>query len=175
MRMIKDEVRKSGPKEVVASVSARVGGVLQAYAPGELPRGERQAINAKRILKFSSDNVDELFTMMQKSKTGDSYVRDIKSSPDPAIIIASDRQLDDLVRFCASPAGVETCIMTIDPTFCLGEFECTPVTYRHLLVVTRRNKTPPVLLDRSSSTIENFLLLSYSLPPANCLFGVTET
>ena len=129
MRMIKDEVRKSGPKEVVASVSARVGGVLQACAPGELPRGERQVINAKCTLKFSSDNVDELFTMMQKLKTGDSYVRDIKSSPDPAIIIASDGQLDDVVRFSVSPAVVETCIMTIDLTFCFGEFECTPVTY----------------------------------------------
>ena len=66
--------------------------------------------------------------------------------PDPAIIIASDGQLDDLVRFCASTAGVETCVMTLDPTFCLGEFECTPVTYRHLLVVTQRNKTPPVFI-----------------------------
>ena len=146
MKMIKNEIQQSGPKEVVASVSAQVGGVLQAYAPGELPRGERQAINAKRSLKFKSDEVDELFTMMQKSKTGDSYVRDIKSSPDPAIVIASDGQLDDLVRFCASPAGTETCIMTVDPTFCLGEFECTPITYRHLLVVTRRNKTSPVFL-----------------------------
>lgn len=84
--------------------------------------------------------------MMQKSKMGDCYVRDIKSSPDPAIVVASDGQLDDLVRFCASPTGVESCVMTIDPTFCLGEFECTPVTYRHLLLITRRNKTPPVFM-----------------------------
>ena len=49
-RLIKGEDRKSGPKEVVASVSARVGVVHQAYAPGELPRGERQVINAKRTL-----------------------------------------------------------------------------------------------------------------------------
>ena len=72
--MIKNEIQQSGPKEVVASVSAQVGGVLQAYAPGELPRGERQAINAKRSLKFKGEDVDELFTMMQKSKAGDSYV-----------------------------------------------------------------------------------------------------
>ena len=49
--MIKNEIHQSGPKHVVASVSAQVGGILQAYAPGELPRGERQAINAKRSLK----------------------------------------------------------------------------------------------------------------------------
>lgn len=114
--------------------------------------GERQIINAKHTLKFKSDHVDELFMMMQKSKAGDSYMQDIKSSPDPAIVIASDVQLDDLVRFCASSAGVETCIMTVHPTFCLGKFECTPITYRHLLVVTQRNKCPLCSLDRFSST-----------------------
>lgn len=40
MKLIKDEIQQSGPKEVVASVSAKVSGVLQAYAPGEFPRGE---------------------------------------------------------------------------------------------------------------------------------------
>ena len=118
--MIKNKIHQSGPKDVVASVSAPVSGILQAYTPGELPRGERQVINAKRSLKFKGEDVDVLFTMMQKSKTGDSYVRDIKSSPDLAIVIASDGQLNDLVRFCASSAGVETCITTVDPTFCLG-------------------------------------------------------
>ena len=81
--------------------------------------------------------MDELFVVMQKAKAEDTYVRDIKTSPDPAIVIASDGQLDDLVWFCAPPIGVESCIMTIDPTFSLGEFECTPVTYRQLLVQTR--------------------------------------
>lgn len=87
---------------VVASVSARVGGVLQAYTPGELPRSERQIINARCILKFQNEDVDELFSTMQKWKAGDSYVRDIKSSLDPVIIIISDGQLDDLVRFGVS-------------------------------------------------------------------------
>lgn len=57
--------------------------------------------------KFQNDDVDELFSMMRKSKTGDSYVCDIKSSPDPAIIIASDAYLDDLVKFCAYSPGVD--------------------------------------------------------------------
>ena len=146
MKMIKDGMRQSGPKNVVASVSAMVGGVLQAYAPGKLPQGERQIIKAKHTLRFQNDDVNELFSMMQKSKTSDSCVRDIKSSPDPAIIITSDGQLDDLVQFCASSAGVENYIMTVDPTFCLGTFECTPITYRQLLVNTRRNKMAPVFI-----------------------------
>ena len=46
------EIHQSGPKDLVACVSAQVGSILQAYAPGELLRGERQAINAKCSLKF---------------------------------------------------------------------------------------------------------------------------
>lgn len=146
MKMIKGEMKSSGPKEVVSSVSVKVGGVMQAVAPGELPRGERQVINAKRALRFKSEDMDELFVVMQKAKAEDTYVRDIKTSPDPAIVIASDGQLDDLVRFCAPPVGIESCVMTVDPTFSLGEFECTPVTYRQLLVQTRRGKVSPVFL-----------------------------
>ena len=36
--------------------------------------------------------------------------------------------------------------MTINPTFSLREFECTPVTYRQLLVQTRQGKVSPVFL-----------------------------
>ena len=146
MKMIKSEMKSSGAKEVVSSVSIKVGGVMKAVAPGELPRGERQVINAKRALRFQSEDMDELFVVMQKAKAEDTYVRDIKTSPDPAIVIATDGQLDDLVRFCAPPVGIDSCVMTVDPTFSLGEFKCTPVTYHQLLVQTRRGKVPPVFL-----------------------------
>ena len=33
MKMIKSEMKSSGPKEVVSSVSVKVGGVMQAAAP----------------------------------------------------------------------------------------------------------------------------------------------
>ena len=36
--------------------------------------------------------------------------------------------------------------LTVDPTFNLGDFECTPITYRHLLLTTRRYGTAPVFL-----------------------------
>ena len=38
-----------------------------------------------------------------------------------------DRQLDDLVRFCTDKD--EFGIMTIDPTFSLGDFDVTVITY----------------------------------------------
>ena len=61
-----------------------------------------------------------------------------RPSPEPAFILARDRQMDDLVRFCAIANGFS--VLTVDPMFKLG---VTPITYRHrLLVSTRSGKDP---------------------------------
>ena len=71
MKHIKSELISSNPRNVIANVSAKVGGVLEAVAPGQLPRGDMQVRNAKRSLKFQGDVADELFTVMQRSKAGE--------------------------------------------------------------------------------------------------------
>ena len=129
MKLMKEQAISSRPKDMVSSVSAKIGGVMGAFAPGQPPRGEMQVSNVKRSLAFSCNQGDELYVMMQQSKAGDDFVRDIKSTPDPAIVIAAERQLDDLVRFRVTPAGTDMSILIVDPTFCLGDFECTPITY----------------------------------------------
>ena len=100
LKMTKQEAKEVGPKEVVALVSTKVGWVIGARAPRQLPGGEMQATNAKWTLKFSEGHEDELFVMMQQAKTSDRFIRDIKAAPESAIVVASDQQLDDLVRFC---------------------------------------------------------------------------
>ena len=87
--------------------------------------------------------------MMQQAKVGDPFVHDIKTSPDPAIVLANEVQLNDLLCFCATPVGLENAMLTVDPTFCLGDFEFTPITYRHLLLETRRYGKPPIFIGPS--------------------------
>jgi len=90
---------------------------------------------------------DELYSVMFQAKQEDvsnSFVRDMKVLPEPAVILASDYQLDDLVRFGTNP--IEYCVFTIDPTFSLGKFDVTPITYRNLLLESRRNGATPVCI-----------------------------
>ena len=80
---------------------------------------------------------------MQQAQAEDpssKFVRRIRAVPDPAIVVADDCQLNDMNRFCTSSS--EFGILTVDSTFSLGEFDVTPVTYRHLLLETNRRKTP---------------------------------
>ena len=66
----------------------------------------------------------------------------MKVLPEPAVMLASDYQLNDLVRFGTN--STEHCVFTIDPTFLLGIIDVTPITYRNLLLESRKNGTPPV-------------------------------
>ena len=71
------------------------------------------------------------------------FIRSIRAT-DPAIVLVDDTQITDMVRFCTS--SIEFGILTVDPTFSLGEFDVTPITYRHLLLETKRNGNTPVFL-----------------------------
>ena len=55
-----------------------------------------------------------------------------------------DRQLSDVANFCASE--IKFVIMTIDPTFSLGEFDVTVTTYQHLLLQSRRTSNHPIFI-----------------------------
>lgn len=129
-------------------VSSNVGGSLQARTPGELPRNEQQISYFKRKTSDGTDNfADELFTVMQRCKEeprSSRFIRDVRAAPDPAMVLATNTQLFDLVKFCTNEA--KFCVMTVDPTFNLGDFDVTPVTYRNLLLESKRSKQPPVFI-----------------------------
>jgi hypothetical protein len=67
---------------------------------------------------------------MQAAKLGDRdglFVRETQPSPEPAFVLARDRQLDELEWLCTDPNTFS--ILTVDPTFNLGDFNVTPITY----------------------------------------------
>lgn len=154
MEQIRHNVQSKGPKETLAIVSAAAGGITGASHPGELPRDEKQVSNmrqslkaAKRMSALPGDPADELFILMQQAKLGDSrglFLRELKAAPEPAIIVARDYQLQDMVRFCTQENNFS--ILTVDPTFCLGDFDVTPMSYRHLLLRSCRTGQSPVFV-----------------------------
>lgn len=123
-----------GPKKVVQEVSSSFGGVASATDICQLPRGEQQVSQVKHRCKQSSVSQvgtcdDEFAAVLHKAfmeDTTQQFIREIKTLREPAIVVATNQQLIDLVRFCT--LAEEFGIMTIDPTFSLGHFDLT-VTY----------------------------------------------
>ena len=98
-------------------------------ASEQLPRNEKQVSNLKRKVtstvssgKHGDAAAANLFIVMQRAHTQDPnamFVRDVKTAPEPAIVLADDHQLQDLVRFCTS--SFDFAVLTVDPTFSLDD------------------------------------------------------
>jgi hypothetical protein len=153
MSAIKEQFQsgKDGPKRVISEVSSMVGGVLCASDACELPRNEQQVSDLKQTQKKSviagANSCDELAVVMQKAyleECNQHFIREVKTLREPGIVVAVDRQLDDLVRFCTD--DTEFGILTVDPTFSLGAFDVTVTTYRHLLLKCRRTGNYPAFI-----------------------------
>lgn len=105
----------SGAKEILSDISAKVGGVLFGSDPCSLPRNEQQVYDVKRRQKKvtygTPAGVDKLGAVMQRA-----YLEDHKNIlREPAVILALDRQLDDLAKFCTDTTKFG--ITTVGPTF----------------------------------------------------------
>ena len=140
--------------------------LTKASCSGQLPRNERQAMYLKKTK--CSGPADELYEVMFAAKQEEKqskFIRTIKVIPDPALILATDNQISELNRFCTN--FNEFCVMTVDPTFSLGDFDVTPITYRNLLCQSRRTGKPPVcigpVLIHYRKTYETYLFFSSSL------------
>ena len=151
MIKIKEESINAGPKKVISKVSSELGGVVGASDACILPRNEQQVMKAKSRIKGAKvptcTSNDEFSIVMHHAfleDSNDQFIRDVKTLREPAVVACYDRQLDDLVRFCTS--DYEFGIMTLDPTFSLGDFDVTVVTYRHLLLHSKRTGRPPVFV-----------------------------
>ena len=75
---------------------------------------------------------------------GNHFIREMRILREPAIVVGNNRQLDDPIRFCTNSTNFG--IVTIDPTFSLGEFEVTVTTYRQLTLQSRRTHNHPVFI-----------------------------
>lgn len=102
---------------------------------------------------------------MQRAYTEDPeniFIRAVNAAPEPAIVLVKEQQLNDLVRFCTSPS--EFSVLTVDPTFLLGDFD---VTYRHLLLHSKRYKAPPVCIGpvcvHYKKTFQTYLFFASSI------------
>ena len=62
---------------------------------------------------------DSHYVVMQQAFTEDpskKFVRAVNAAPEPAVVVTTDSQLNDLAHFCTS--SFEFSVLTVDPTFC---------------------------------------------------------
>ena len=109
-----------------------------------MPRDRQQIRTVHRNL-FSVDHKDEFVAILQKCKvdTDDPFIRCIQAVPEPACILATDHQLKQMEVNCADE---NFSIVTVDPTFNLGEFYVTPMVFMQKKFVRKHTEQHPICL-----------------------------
>jgi len=137
----------SSLKDTVVEVIDDAGGMLNSRCAGALPKSQQQVSYYKRGQKETGHNLDVLYNVMLQCKTsqpGKEFVRAVAAAPEPMAVLATNQQLDDMVRFLTDPADFS--IMGVDPTFNFGDFNVTPIVYRNLLLEHRTKGHSPVMV-----------------------------
>ena len=153
------------------------GGIQNVRSGSELPRNVQQAryLQKKQEVKnepITLPNTDTLAAIMQQCKATSAgphaYIRAVQAAPEPVCVLATDQQICDLVRFCTNSSKFS--VLTVDPTFNLGPFNVTPMTYKNLLVNNKEGKHPlllgPVLIHQTK-TLSPFHLFASTLISLN--------
>lgn len=151
MSALKEKCASLGPREAVRQTKANGGGVTKVESSAQMPRGERQTKYVRKTLTFSQQqfdgkNNDEVLSVLCRMKEENSgFIRDVSMGRDSlSIVLASNVQLAEIKKFCTEE--VMFTVMQIDPTFNLGPYECTPVSYQNLLLERKSTGKPPVFV-----------------------------
>ena len=153
--------KKETAKEILDNVYCSVGDVTNARSHGQLPRGPGDIYNARCAAKKAksacstvnqSPEINGIWQLLEKAKreeendSGSVFIRECRVHPDFLVVLASDRQLQDLKHFCTDPN--EFCICGADPTFNIFEENIclTVTTYRNLKLQQNSTKKPPVFI-----------------------------
>ena len=137
----------SSLKDTVVEVIFGARGMLNSRCAGALPKSQQQVSYYKRGQKETGHNFDVLYNVMLQfkiSQPGKEFVRAVAAAPEPMAVLATNQQLDDMVKFLTDPADFS--IMGVDPTFNFGDFNVTPIVYRNLLLEHRTKGHSPVMV-----------------------------
>lgn len=156
------------PKAVVSKLFNEAGGMLGATSSSEIPRNRRQVYNIQQSSVShssisTSGKPDPIFELLQQCKMdlapgGRKFIRSVNFETSPSCVIATDTQLQNVVRFCANQGP--HCILGIDPTFNMGKFYVTVTTFAYMHVVKKGTMVAPTFFGpmfiHTEKTFESF-------------------
>jgi hypothetical protein len=90
---------------------------------------------------------DELALLVERCKlhSGDkAFVRCVSLAPEPVVILSTNFQLTEIKRCCTIHNNAA--ILSIDPTFDLGNFYVTPMCFLHPMFVSRDTGKNPLFI-----------------------------
>ena len=150
-QILSENLKRLPASEAVAKTRKDLGAQLSTSSESEAPRGRTQAYDMKRERSQAScsqtnrRHTDEMTALNWFAKTdGKGFVRMQELSAEPMILLATEKQLADVSRFCTN--HINFSYLSVDPTFNFVEFSVTPTSYRNVLLKNKKTGNSPVFV-----------------------------
>lgn len=128
----------------------------------EIPPSLAKIYDISRSSK--SSKADDIIELIGRCNTEmdreDAFLRDVRSAPEFSAVLGNNRQLKDILKFCADS---NSSVLGVDPTFDLLPFNTTVSTYRHPMLIVKKSKVHPTILGpiliHSAKTFSSYFTL----------------
>lgn len=144
---------KNNPKKALFKTIKETGGVCAAESSSSLPRNVRQAKHIKQRLGLTSSStaskssIDPLMAVLELQKsTFAGFIREVVCNDLPTIMLFTDQQVDDMVRFCCHNRASFVSELGVDVTFQLGPFYLVVTTYKNTVLRVKGTNHSPCFL-----------------------------
>ena len=141
----KENLKKQGSTRALFQTVKQAGGVCGAESPSSLPRNTRQAAHLKKKEERSSMHpTDPLAAVLELQKsTFRGFIRDVTCNDLPTVMLFTDRQVDNLVKFCCLMKPGLVSELGVDLTFQLSPFYVLVTTFRNTMLEAKRSSRSP--------------------------------
>lgn len=139
---------KFNTKRALFQTVKDVGGVSGAASTSSLPRNYTQAKHIKQKLGLtpgsSEKSNDPLLAVLELQKsTFPGFIREVVCNDLPTIMLYTDNQLDNIVKFCCHKKTGLVSELGLDVTFQLGPFYVLVTTYKNTLLNVKGGSHSP--------------------------------
>ena len=139
--LMKQQLKDHAPSQVYKNMVDMVGGPSGTRTPGELPRSIKQVSDFNEKCQPKEDPVDDL---MNYARHKEQVVLRHEDIPVDLWVLGTDTMCKDVGRLSSSESLSHP--ISIDPTFNMGQYEVTPIVYKHLLLASKRTGESPIFL-----------------------------
>jgi hypothetical protein len=142
-------LQNNGPKRALFKTMKDVGGVGKCESQGSLPRNSRQMHYLKKDanVELSVQSRDPLASVIELQKSFLSgFVREITCNDLPTVMLFTDQQIDNIVRFCCLKKKGYVSELGVDLTFQLGPFYLLVTTFKNTILQVKGSGHSPAFL-----------------------------
>lgn len=142
---IEAKAQHYGPKRALFQVTKEAVGVFGVDSTGTLPRNENQVKYIKKKQQEAGPaNKDPLASVMELQKTTfRGFIPEIVCNDLPTVMLFTNRQLNNIVKFCSHRRPNQISELGVDLTFQLGPFYVLITSYQNTVLKVKGTDRHP--------------------------------